>query len=486
MRWTHALDRIERADPARLRLGIGLVVTVALLGLITHGHYAGSGDPVHYMVTARSIAFDRDFDVANDYADPSNIIQAAHGDHARIGRNGVLRPVHDVGLPILAAPAFAVAYLIAENTSHLPAWLRRRAKLTEFIALRQLVSAQMILVTAVLGALFFEVSRQLTGEKAWACLWAMAWAVSPPILSHGYVFFTEVPSALVALIVYARRDALCGDAPARAGLALGLLTGALMIIHVRNIGLVLALAAVMLSRVTTEPRRGIGFVSGLAAMAVVRTALNLWFWGTLVTTPHERPGEWPGVSSLLSEAAIRSLGLLFDARHGLLFTAPVYLLVPSAWLIARRRSRRSAYELLALPLGYLLFVVMPVTNVYGWRGGWSPPARFLVPIVPFLALPIPLLLRRPETRAWAAPLLALQLALDAFLWAHPMLLWSEGPGTAPFLERLAGSWLAARVPPWETLTPSILAAAGLVVAGWAVFTRRLARSAPRQRRPVRD
>src|SRR5438045_624897 len=114
---------------------------------------------------SRSLAFDQDLHVGNDYADPSNIIKGPAGNHARIGRNGVLRPVHDVGLPLVAAPFFAVAYKLAEMTDRLPASLRHRAKLDEFIALRQLVGVLMILMTAALAVAFFETSWQVTGQK---------------------------------------------------------------------------------------------------------------------------------------------------------------------------------------------------------------------------------------------------------------------------------------------------------------------------------
>src|ERR1700730_15808478 len=145
MSGTRVLERVEDASPARLCAVIYLVVTLVMLGLITHGTYAGSGDALHYMVIARSLAFDRDFDVGNDYGDSSSIIKTPAGNHARIGRNGVLRSIHDVGLPLIAAPLFAVAYRLAEMTDRLPASFRQRTRLDEFIALRQLVSVFMIL-----------------------------------------------------------------------------------------------------------------------------------------------------------------------------------------------------------------------------------------------------------------------------------------------------------------------------------------------------
>ena len=84
-----------------------------LWGLITHGTSAGTGDEPHYEIIAHSLAFDRDLDVTTDYADLSNralggVFEA--GAHARPGKDGRLRPVHDVGMPLLFAPYYAVAY----------------------------------------------------------------------------------------------------------------------------------------------------------------------------------------------------------------------------------------------------------------------------------------------------------------------------------------------------------------------------------------
>lgn len=92
------------------------------------------------MMIAHSVAFDRDLALANNYGNPANILQLKPGLHARVGRDGVLRPAHDVGFPVVAAPFFAAAYQLAELTDRLPESLRRRAKLTPYIALRQLLS----------------------------------------------------------------------------------------------------------------------------------------------------------------------------------------------------------------------------------------------------------------------------------------------------------------------------------------------------------
>jgi hypothetical protein len=463
------LERINRASVARLRILLVMIVSAVMLSLVTHGNYAGSGDAVHYMIIARSLAFDRDFDLSNDYKAPSNIIKEPPGGHAQIGRNGVLRPVHGVGLPLIASPFFAIAYRLAEMTSRIPASLRRRAKLDEFIMLRQLVAVFMILVTAALALTFFEASWKISGYKALAFVWTLVWTLSPPILSHGYIFFTEVPSALLILFVYSKRDDVLGDSPFQRGLLIGLAAGLLVLIHVRNIGLVLAFALLILWRVRLEPRRGIGFGLGVGAMAVVKVALNVVFWGTIVNTPieHLAPNT---TQAFLPELALRGLGLLFDARHGLLPSAPVYLLAPAAWVVLVRRSRTTGLELLLLVVTYLLFILTPITNAHGWRGGWSPAARFLVPISPFLGLAVPLLLVSQNSLRIGLVLISLQLALDSLFWARPMLLWSEGPGAAPFLEALVGRSAAALLPMWESFNGPVLLTATIGLILWTAFT----------------
>ncbi|HEY7190586.1 MAG TPA: hypothetical protein VH436_28740, partial [Vicinamibacterales bacterium] len=102
-------------NPSRL---IVLAVFLVVWGLSTHGTYAGSGDEPHYLIIAQSIAFDFDLDVENNYAQPGNLIGAGALQpelHARRGRNNIMRPVHDIGLPLLFAPYVRVAYPAAES-----------------------------------------------------------------------------------------------------------------------------------------------------------------------------------------------------------------------------------------------------------------------------------------------------------------------------------------------------------------------------------
>ena len=69
--------------------------------------------------------------------------------HLRPGRDGVLRPVHDIGLPLLAAPFVRVMYPIAEWLGRrLPREWMTRAKLNASLLLRHQISLLMAIVPA--------------------------------------------------------------------------------------------------------------------------------------------------------------------------------------------------------------------------------------------------------------------------------------------------------------------------------------------------
>lgn len=466
------LSRLDGVERRSLGRWLRVVVILVLLGLISHGHYAGSGDALHYMMISSSLAFDRDLDLANNYGRARSLLltdRLDHGAHARPGRNGVLRPVHDVGLPLLAAPYFGLAHLVAERlTPSLPAWLRRKAKLDPWIALRQLLSIGMILVTAGLATVFFGVARSLTGRAGTAFAGAFLFVVSPPILSHAYVFFTEIPSALLTLMVYAALQKGPDLSRLRAGW-LGAMTGFLLLLHARNAGLALGLLAVALWRLWGTRARAAAFGLGFLALAGARIGLNAYLWDDLLFSPHARPASWAGWMDTLTTLATRCLGLALDQRHGLLPYAPVYLLAPGGWLLLRRQEPRVAREIVVLVSAAMIPVLLPMLNYHGWRGGWSPAARFLVPVVALAALPIVAAARRLATPVVLA-LVMWQGLLDAFFWSRPMLLWNEGPGPAAFLLEIGGEALASMFPSWDPVAGHGLTVSLGVVAVWLGLT----------------
>ena len=96
---------------------IAAIVIAVLWGLITHSTYAGSGDEPHYLAIAHSLGFDGDLDLGSNYgaAEPLIADGALEPEgHVRPDADGVLRPVHDVGLPAVFAPYVRLVRPVAE------------------------------------------------------------------------------------------------------------------------------------------------------------------------------------------------------------------------------------------------------------------------------------------------------------------------------------------------------------------------------------
>jgi hypothetical protein len=84
---------------------------------------------------------------------------------------------------------------------------------------------------------------------------------------------------------------------------------------------------------------------------------------------------------------------------------------------------------------YVALIICPLTNVHGWTGGWNPAARFLTPITPLLGLLVFAGLRAAP-RAIVVAVVTLQVAISAYAWQHPKILWNDGDGRAAFCEPL--------------------------------------------------
>jgi hypothetical protein len=456
----------EPVAPRRWALGVAAIVAAVQLGLISHGHFAGSGDAVHYMVIARSLVLDHDLDLANDYSDSASLILNGHLEpeaHTRPGRDGRLRPVHDIGWPLVSAPAFAAAQALAEHVGVLPQGLRVRARLDGWIALRQLVCMCVIAVSALLAMLLFHALHSLGHSTPHAAGAALFLVLTGPLLTMGYVYMTEVPTALAAFwLVLRLRRGLPSVAWHAACVGFGI--GFLVLVHARNVGLALGLAAIALSTKANGRSRS-ALALGVALAFLLRTAINFAFWGQWFTTPHAQLGAFAGLGALLSESATRLLGLLFDQRHGLVPQAPAALLVPAGWIVLRRREPRLAGWVFGLGAAYLAFVLCPLTNVHGWRGGFSPAARFLVPILPLLGLCVAeAALASRIAFWWAAPFAALQGLVAVGFWRRPMLSWAEGAGAAPWLEAWGLAPLTSILPAWDPASPWALPATAALVA----------------------
>jgi len=202
---------------------------------------------------------------------------------------------------------------------------------------------------------------------------------------------------------------------------------------VRNAGLVIGLVILALVKIRRQRsyRDLAGFALGLGSALLVRTIVTDYFWGTFVTTPHGSLGVWTGWGPSAREAATRLAGLLFDQEYGLLIYAPVYALAIAGLAVTERAVARAIVIVAGC---YLALILFPVTNVHGWTGGGCPAGRFVLAIVPVLALPLYAAMRA-FPRALVLVVAIAQIAISAYMWQNPKNLWNDADGVAAICSR---------------------------------------------------
>jgi hypothetical protein len=324
------------------------------------GQVGPEGDEPHYLMVAASLLEDGDLALEPDYAagryrafHPADLVP-----HYRVrGRDGAIYSLHAVGLSLLILPAYAAGGYPAVSF---------------FMAILAVATAWQVreLVLETLGP----------GGVADAAGWIVG--VTPPLMHFAGLVFTEVPAALGLTV--ALRMAMGPQSPARAWGA-GLLLAALPWLNVRySILSGIVLVAAMARRPSL--RLAAGWWMPAMASALALAAYHYVLYGFF--DPRLVYGRRPEFSSAVIPNGLP--GLLFDQEFGLWVYAPVLVLaVPGLVRLARER------RLAAATAAGLLIAVLAVASTWPmWRGGFNPPARFLLPVLPAMALGLAAWLKR--------------------------------------------------------------------------------------------
>ena len=376
--WAAALARA----PAWLLL-VSAGTLYAGIGLRYAGGLQVSGDEPHYLVMAQSLWRDHDLDLRDEY-DGEEWAEFAPGPlrpHWGAPRaDGRPFPAHSPGLPLLLAPAYAA--------------LGREG----CVLLMALVAAAAALVCRQLA---FQLTRDAQAAlAAWFC------ALGPPLFFYSFHLYTEAPSALAlggSLLLLLGRPGLAGAALA------ALLAAALPWLHVKMIPAAAALGLIALLRLRGPALAGFLLVAGAAA-----SSFALYYWHVFgVASPLSLYGGVPADARVLSWRSLA--GLFLDRSFGLLPIAPVFLLALAGLPDALRRREAWPHALVGLA------VLAPLVSWRMWWGGQCPPARFLVPMLPFLVVAVALRLAqgRAGLARWWPGLLVMGAVLSAVSVADP-------------------------------------------------------------------
>jgi len=448
------------------------------------------GDEPYYLLLAHSLAYDGDADLANNYAAGDwrffldRAVAPQPGDP--VGPEGQVYSRHNLLLPL----ALALPYRLAGKAGAL---------------------AAMSLLAALLAWLVLRLAGRVFPERPAEALLAYGvLALAPPLLTYAHQVWVEVPAAVLlglalngALDRALDRDPARTPGPDRAGsrwrtaagwaaLTLPLLLLPLLKIRFALLALpLLVLAFLRASRGDLRARRGLlGIALALAATGASVLAYNRARFGNALKIHSWSELALPAVS--LRGTAEGFLGLFWDAAFGLFAFAPLWLLVVPALALGAVRRRGPAGPLRMQPAGWLMAVALPYLLLVApraeWYGGWSPPFRYGVALLPLLALVlVPLFAERHRAgaRVVLGALGAATVALALVWLAAPGATFHLADGRTRLLDalsaglgadaaRLFPSYVRPRLACW--LWPPLSALA--VTALWRLPRRRSGPAAP--------
>ena len=403
------LGRRLPTRPPALFFWIPFAVYLALLPWSMDRHMPDGDEPFYLLIT-HSLAYDFDAELTNNYADGhwrsfmDRPIEPQSGDPR--GADGEIYSRHNELLPM----ALALPYRLAGKTGAL---------------------AMMAAMTALLAWLVLRLAYRYRPERPGGALLGYGlFAFTPPLVLFSTQVWAEVPAALLAMLALDRILALGArirshashastgatwDGRAWLGIGLPLILLPLLKIRFMLLAAPLLILAWWYARRPWRPLLILCASLGLVGAGIL--AYNSAHYGNPLKIHsmeelalHERS---------LADYLEGGFGLFFDTAFGLFASAPIWLIALPAVLWLARRRRPVLKDLAVFALPYLL-VVAPRGE---WYGGWSPPFRYGLFILPLLSLGVGEFLE--TRRRWGARALLAGLGLATLGLG---LLWLTVPG----------------------------------------------------------
>jgi hypothetical protein len=376
-----------------------------------------TGDEPHYLLVAQSIAFDGDVELTNDYASRERTLRVVNVfpldpnlHAAEYKESAGLRPLHGVGLSALVAPGVAFGGLGG-------------ARLV------------MVLIAALLAHQIYRLLADLAFRWPYRVLAWSAVAFCMPILPFSSQIYPELPGALLAVIVL---RILVRGGPSTAALALASAASAALVwLHVRYLPISFALLLGVAYVATSSHSAGVGARSSslvdrarwagsdlrrrvrvaaaqprtvalpvLVPYAAVFGAFLLaflhWYGSADPRTPYYAystttigSGGWKALYDYV-------LHDIFDPMAGWIPFAPVHWVGLAALACVVVWFGWPALACLAVAAGYELVLASAAP-----AGGWGLPARYLIIVIPLIAVPIAVAIQQIRAaRVVFLPLLA--------------------------------------------------------------------------------
>lgn len=341
-----------------------LVGICCLLFIATALFYVGvgfspSGDEPHYLIISQTLLKYRSLNVMLDYqhGDYLQFYPVRIDTHVTLNARKEVLPLHSIGGPVLWLLPFA---------------LLGRLGVVVFISL----------VTVLIILNIYKLLLVMGISERVAFLVSLAYAVASPLYLYAHLTFIEPLGTLAC--IYVARKIMQKEISATELILSSLLLGILPFVHIRfaflEIPLFFALLYKLYHRYQLHTiKYYLYLLVPVAALFVLLEIYSYTVWGTLNPAANQiygnsKPFE---VSPFLG-----MVGILIDQEYGLLINFPVFLFLLPGLVLAMKR-RFLGYNILVLLLS--LPYIIAFTSFRHWSGGWCPPTRFILVLLPLYA-----------------------------------------------------------------------------------------------------
>ncbi len=292
--------------------------------------------------------------------------------------NGVLYSNKPPGTSIAGIPGYLAGLLVGTDATSI------RASLT---MMRATAST---LPVILIGILLLRCGNRLDATPGQQKFAIVALLFGTPLFPYGTLYFSHALAAFGLFLAVTIGFVAPYRSVRISGLAIGLGLGlAGWSEYTAAIFVMMVLAALILQRRWQE------LVFAAIAGTPFLAALLFYQWSAFaspfaISNSFESYGEFSslsqrGVFGIGAPSLLTMLRLLFDPTNGLVLISPVVAISLAGSLRMSKRISRVPFWLITLvPLAALLLF----SGYPNWHGGWSVGPRYLVPILPLLAIPL--------------------------------------------------------------------------------------------------
>ncbi len=290
--------------------------------------------------------------------------------------NGRFYSDKPVLLSFMAAPAMA-AY------RHFTGGAIREGNALWFLKATTLVPLAILFFWLMYGAVFsFSRSPELALFMAWVTFFGT------PVSTYFTVFFSHSATAALLLAFFLAIRRLLADRSAALLFLTGLL-GALIFLNEYQTAVPLFILSIYLFLGLRQRRPILLFIAGTLPAAALFMAYNLAAFGKPIAfgVSHEsyelfRDMHRTGLFGITWPNGWALRDCLISIKMGLFTLSPFLLFAFVGFYRRWREDRRETIAVGAVIAAYFYMV----SSLSNWHGGWAFGARYLVPVVPFLAL----------------------------------------------------------------------------------------------------